>query len=127
MNKKCIYCDNESKNKNGYWVCDNCKVVCYTENYNDSQKKEMILKFLTEKQSLITKDSTSLHKIAQKNINGEHLSDEENQIYENLMLFKEISVVLKRLLGENRCMNVKSIKEELYRLSYISEWLSEKY
>ncbi|MBE6801695.1 MAG: hypothetical protein E7530_02290 [Ruminococcaceae bacterium] len=127
MNTKCAYCDNESIVKSGIFICEKCKTVCYTKDCTDFQKKELVYEFLKSKKVAILKQQENLHEIDQKVLNGIELTATEQEICDNLSEFKEIYSFFKANFEAVNVMHTITVKKYLYRLLFISEWLTENY
>ena len=128
MDKPCIYCEGATDEFLNFIVCNSCKTVCFTKNITDEEKTSLIEGYIKSIQCGLLKQQDFLHKIEQKHINGEKLSDKENEIRVNLLEFHNIRMELNIYkTGNGNTLNKKNIKNLLYRLLMISEWLSTNF
>ena len=127
MNKTCIYCDGTLPEFNGYIVCDKCKVVLFSNNILDDEKRCLIKDYLTTVRSDLSEKEEFLHAIEQKYIFGETLTKYEETVRNNLMEFNDVFTELDVALKSNDTVNNNHIKGLLYRLLMISEWLSKNF
>lgn len=121
--ERCLFCGKPIEKKGQYFVCNDCKTVSFYAETDSETNRRRISGYLDRVQSAVIKKQDYLHEIEQKYLNGLYLTDNEKMIVKNLTEFQSIRSELSvRILGEISREN-RDIKELLYRLLSISDWL----
>ena len=121
----CRSCDQKVSEYCGYFVCDKCKIIVFTKEISDEEKKKLIVNYLHLTQAMILNNRDRIYNIDQKEINGDELSEEEREIRKTLIEFKDIRLELLLFFRNNEIINFRSrkISNLLYRLLHVSKAL----
>lgn len=122
MSDICISCEEKCTAFGNLSLCHNCKIVYYTQ--NTTNRKELILNYLTKVQEKVLEQREDLYRIAQKEILGENFTSEEKVINDNMKEFQIIRKSLNNYLKENISLSTPEIRTLLYRLVMLSDWLA---
>ena len=121
----CKFCNKECTIKKDYFVCEECKTVCFSQKATNIDIPQTILDYLNNAQAQI-KDINKhgfLHQIDQKELNGEKLTQEEQTIYEVMDKFHALGVYLKVILKNDISLDSKNTRNKLYELLDLSDKL----
>lgn len=129
--KKCKFCGQETTTRKGCCVCEDCKTVCFPKkNKKKIESEEIrsrIADYLNCAQTKIMEKQDMLHAIEQKDILGEALSKEEQEIRNNLNEFQRIRTELNHYIETNTELEREEIRRLLYQLLVLSEWFEKAF
>ena len=122
--KMCELCNEKSLIEyRGYTVCQRCKVVIFT---NKCKELTKIKKYLLEVNSSLKKQESFLHDIEQKQLFGEMLSQNEQEIYDNLSQYHKLQLGILHHINNSNCMKDEcEFRMQLFSLLMLSDWLNE--
>jgi hypothetical protein len=118
-------CSKKSTPKEEYYVCEECKTVCFSPKANNCNIPQEILDYLNNVQAQIKAINTHgfLHKIEQKSLNGEMLPQEEQDLCDALDKFHELDKGLRHILKNGISLDDKNARNQLYELLDLSDKL----
>mgnify|MGYP004552330879 CR=1 FL=1 len=120
----CIYCNQPTSLLYNCRLCNSCKSVMNFSLDTDKLFDE-IKKCLNSIQKHIDIISSDLYKIENKYINNEHLSPEEQRIFDFCSRFQYCKNELNYMISDNADPRDKRFKENLYILLKLSNDFSD--
>lgn len=132
MEKYCMLCGEKVSELCGYFVCNNCKVIVFSNNFLYKEIKEQTERYLEQTQAAILGKIDIFHDIEQKSISGAELTEEEEKIQITLPEFQKIRSECEMLFQNIQLeygilfqgSEIKKIAKLLYQLLVVSEKLS---
>lgn len=122
---RCTFCENELSIRSGFYVCNNCRTVCFSKSSALENKYSLISKYLSDIQGKVINQQAHLHNIEQKHISGYTLTADEEAIRKNMIEFQNIRLELSTRIKNRSHLNKDIERNLLYRLLILSEWFSE--
>ncbi len=123
MTRSCMECQEELKELKGYYICDRCKIVHFANNTSPNEKEKRIKDYIATIQKAIREKADEYHDLEQRHTVGKILTEDEDIVRKNLWKFNDIRTELELLLNQNDSLKNNRVRELLYRLLMISDWL----
>ena len=119
--KYCCFCNKEATLRNGYYVCESCKTVCFLSNNSDKCCRKQIADYLQKMQTFIERDQELLHDLEQHSMSDKKMSDKELNFLNTIKEFSSIKIDLEFLLENGYSLSEEKIRQLLYKLLLLSE------